>query len=107
MSETFAGPDGKPRCGWCGAAPEFLAYHDAEWGFPVDDDRHRRYVVVLQLRTNARCRDGSATPARSSAASAVANSLRLSRGGRRSQSSSSRIDAKEIQRPTMTVCSSP
>jgi len=39
MSETILGPDGRPRCRWCGAAPEFLAYHDAEWGFPVDDDR--------------------------------------------------------------------
>jgi DNA-3-methyladenine glycosylase I len=36
---TIAGPDGKPRCRWCAAAPEFLAYHDREWGFPVDDDR--------------------------------------------------------------------
>lgn len=39
MSATIEGPDGKPRCKWCGAAPEFLAYHDTEWGFPVDDDR--------------------------------------------------------------------
>jgi DNA-3-methyladenine glycosylase I len=39
MSTTIAGPDGKPRCRWCAAAPEFLAYHDTEWGFPVDDDR--------------------------------------------------------------------
>jgi DNA-3-methyladenine glycosylase I len=39
MSATIAGPDGKPRCRWCGAAPEFLAYHDTEWGFPVGDDR--------------------------------------------------------------------
>ena len=39
MSATIAGPDGKLRCRWCGAAPGFLAYHDAEWGFPVDDDR--------------------------------------------------------------------
>ncbi len=38
MSLTIGGPDGKPRCRWCGAAPEFLAYHDAEWGFPVSDD---------------------------------------------------------------------
>ncbi|MBI1283512.1 MAG: DNA-3-methyladenine glycosylase I [Thiobacillus sp.] len=42
MSTTIAGPDGRPRCGWCGAAPEFLAYHDSEWGFPVDDD-HRLF----------------------------------------------------------------
>ncbi len=39
MSTTFSGPDGKPRCQWCGAAPEFLAYHDREWGFPVADDQ--------------------------------------------------------------------
>ncbi|OYD55901.1 DNA-3-methyladenine glycosylase I [Thauera propionica] len=38
MSVTFSGPDGQPRCRWCAAAPEFLAYHDQEWGFPVDDD---------------------------------------------------------------------
>ena len=26
------------RCAWCGGAPEFLPYHDTEWGFPVADD---------------------------------------------------------------------
>lgn len=39
MSATIAGPDGKPRCRWCAAAPEFFEYHDTEWGFPVGDDR--------------------------------------------------------------------
>jgi DNA-3-methyladenine glycosylase I len=39
MSSTIPGADGKPRCRWCGAAPEFLDYHDTEWGFPVADDR--------------------------------------------------------------------
>jgi DNA-3-methyladenine glycosylase I len=39
MNLTIAGPDGRPRCRWCAAAPEFLAYHDGEWGFPVSDDR--------------------------------------------------------------------
>ena len=39
MNETIAGPDGKARCRWCGAAPEFLDYHDTEWGFPVDEDQ--------------------------------------------------------------------
>lgn len=38
MNTTITGPDGKPRCRWCSAAPEFLDYHDTEWGFPVDDD---------------------------------------------------------------------
>jgi DNA-3-methyladenine glycosylase I len=42
MSKTIVGPDGKPRCRWCGAAPEFFDYHDAEWGFPVSDD-HRLF----------------------------------------------------------------
>lgn len=39
MSMTISGPDGRPRCRWCTAAPEFLAYHDHEWGYPVGDDR--------------------------------------------------------------------
>lgn len=38
MSAIVSGPDGRPRCRWCAAAPEFLDYHDTEWGFPVDDD---------------------------------------------------------------------
>lgn len=38
MTQTIKGPDGKPRCAWCAAAPEFFAYHDKEWGYPVDDD---------------------------------------------------------------------
>lgn len=39
MSTIITGPDGKPRCHWCAATPEYLAYHDTEWGFPVGDDR--------------------------------------------------------------------
>lgn len=39
MSTTIPGLDGKSRCRWCAAAPEFLAYHDTEWGYPVKDDR--------------------------------------------------------------------
>jgi DNA-3-methyladenine glycosylase I len=42
MSTTIPGPDGRPRCRWCAAAPEFLAYHDTEWGHPVGDD-HRLF----------------------------------------------------------------
>ncbi len=36
--KTIPGPDGLPRCEWALAAPDFLHYHDTEWGFPVDDD---------------------------------------------------------------------
>lgn len=38
MNQVYRGPDGKSRCLWCSAAPEFLPYHDHEWGFPVDDN---------------------------------------------------------------------
>ena len=39
MRTTIPGPDGRSRCSWCSAAPEFLDYHDTEWGFPVADDQ--------------------------------------------------------------------
>lgn len=39
MSTTLPGPDGRPRCRWGLTTPEYLAYHDTEWGFPVADDR--------------------------------------------------------------------
>lgn len=48
MSTTIPGPDGKPRCRWCAAAPEFFAYHDTEWGFPVSDDRRLFEKLCLE-----------------------------------------------------------
>ena len=48
MSATIPGPDGRPRCRWCAAAPEFFAYHDTEWGFPVDDDRRLFEKLCLE-----------------------------------------------------------
>jgi len=38
MSQIFLSADGLPRCRWCSTAPEFLGYHDKEWGFPVVED---------------------------------------------------------------------
>ena len=32
------GDDGVLRCWWADSAPEYRAYHDREWGFPVIDD---------------------------------------------------------------------
>ncbi len=32
------GLDGLARCPWAFASPEYLAYHDEEWGRPVRDD---------------------------------------------------------------------
>ncbi len=48
MSTTIPGPDGKPRCRWCGAAPEFFEYHDSEWGFPVADDQRLFEKLCLE-----------------------------------------------------------
>jgi len=48
MSKTVEGPDGKPRCGWCGTVDEFFPYHDTEWGFPVDDDRRLFEKLCLE-----------------------------------------------------------
>jgi DNA-3-methyladenine glycosylase I len=31
-------PDGRRRCGWATSAPEYLAYHDDEWGWPLHGD---------------------------------------------------------------------
>ncbi len=32
------GADGKRRCAWGAGAPDYMAYHDREWGRPVTDD---------------------------------------------------------------------
>jgi DNA-3-methyladenine glycosylase I len=32
------GPDGKARCFWGGSTPDYLPYHDHEWGRPVRTD---------------------------------------------------------------------
>ena len=42
------GPDGRPRCGWCAASPDYVAYHDTEWGFPVADDRRLFEKLCLE-----------------------------------------------------------
>ena len=48
MANEFIAPDGHPRCQWCGGAPEFLPYHDHEWGFPVDNDQRLFEKLCLE-----------------------------------------------------------
>jgi len=36
------------RCGWCGADPLYVAYHDHEWGVPAHDDRRLFEMLVLE-----------------------------------------------------------
>jgi DNA-3-methyladenine glycosylase I len=45
---AFVGPDGAKRCWWSGSAPEFLDYHDREWGYPVADDRRLFEKIALE-----------------------------------------------------------
>jgi DNA-3-methyladenine glycosylase I len=48
MKEALLAPDGEPRCSWALSTPEYLAYHDDEWGFPVADDRRLFEKLCLE-----------------------------------------------------------
>ena len=40
MSDALLpGPDGRPRCWWGVGAPEYVGYHDDDWGRPEHSDR--------------------------------------------------------------------
>lgn len=36
------------RCGWAGNDPQYIAYHDTEWGVPQRDDRVLFEKIVLE-----------------------------------------------------------
>jgi len=40
--------DGEPRCSWCAGNDDMIAYHDAEWGFPVVDDQRLFEKLCLE-----------------------------------------------------------
>jgi DNA-3-methyladenine glycosylase I len=42
------GDDGLARCWWADATPEYRAYHDSEWGYPVADDRRLFEKLCLE-----------------------------------------------------------
>lgn len=42
------GADGVARCAWAGSAPDYVAYHDLEWGRPVVDDRRLFEKICLE-----------------------------------------------------------
>ena len=46
--ELYPAPDGALRCHWAADGPGMLEYHDAEWGFPVVDDRRLFEKVSLE-----------------------------------------------------------
>ncbi|HEY0247828.1 MAG TPA: DNA-3-methyladenine glycosylase I [Gryllotalpicola sp.] len=40
--------DGRLRCAWAGSSPEYIAYHDEEWGFPLTDERRLFEKICLE-----------------------------------------------------------
>ena len=47
-SPTILVSDGKIRCGWVGAKPHMIRYHDEEWGRPVHKDRKHFEMLLLE-----------------------------------------------------------
>jgi DNA-3-methyladenine glycosylase I len=47
VSDLVTGEDGKARCWWGASSPDYVAYHDDEWGRPVrgDDALYERLVL--------------------------------------------------------------
>ncbi|HEX5788204.1 MAG TPA: DNA-3-methyladenine glycosylase I, partial [Woeseiaceae bacterium] len=42
-------PKSPVRCAWVdGQGPDYVAYHDTEWGVPVRDDRKQYEFLVLE-----------------------------------------------------------
>ena len=38
----------KTRCSWAGTDPDYIKYHDGEWGVPVHDDRRLFEFLILE-----------------------------------------------------------
>lgn len=45
MPRTASNP---ARCPWAGSDPEMIAYHDAEWGVPLHEDRALFEFLILE-----------------------------------------------------------
>ena len=48
MSRPRRHADGKLRCAWCTDDPEYVAYHDSEWGVAVHDERQLFEMLCLE-----------------------------------------------------------
>ena len=38
----------KRRCGWAGSDPDYVSYHDREWGVPLHEDRALFEFLILE-----------------------------------------------------------
>jgi DNA-3-methyladenine glycosylase I len=48
VAELVVGDDGLARCSWGASSPEYVVYHDTEWGRPVRDDNALYEKVTLE-----------------------------------------------------------
>jgi DNA-3-methyladenine glycosylase I len=46
--DVVRGEDGIVRCRWGASAPDYVAYHDREWGVPQHDDRVLFEFLILE-----------------------------------------------------------
>ena len=47
-SSVVRGDDGRKRCSWGTSTPDYVAYHDDEWGRPVVDDTRIYEKICLE-----------------------------------------------------------
>ena len=45
---VWRGDDGRLRCAWCRSDPDYVRYHDSEWGVPTHDDRRLFEKICLE-----------------------------------------------------------
>ena len=77
VGDVIRGPDGVRRCAWAGTAPEYVQYHNVEWGRPVVDDTRLyeklclegfqsglSWITILRKRENFRRAFAGFDPAR-------------------------------------------
>jgi DNA-3-methyladenine glycosylase I len=48
VTSVEPGPDGRPRCWWSLGGPEYIEYHDREWGRPSHDEVHLFEMLTLE-----------------------------------------------------------
>ncbi len=48
MNGVEKGPDGKPRCPWALGTPDYIDYHDSEWGRPLHGESELFERLVLE-----------------------------------------------------------
>jgi DNA-3-methyladenine glycosylase I len=48
MNGVEPGPDGKPRCPWAVGTPDYLDYHDKEWGRPLHGEHELFERLTLE-----------------------------------------------------------